>query len=109
VSILVEAAFQHHVWAPRLKEMEKVARLKLLICDIDPSLALERRRKRLLADPNREKFHGETGQGALGNKDMRQGYDPPALNIPTLQVNTTNEYDPDLEAILGFIQQDRKR
>jgi predicted kinase len=103
ITVVIEAAFQHKLWAPRLNELKNVAKLKLLICEVDPLLALERRHQRLLANPNREKFHGEKEKLSLSNTSAQQLYEPPFLDVPTLRVNTTNEYDPKFEMILHFI------
>jgi adenylate kinase family enzyme len=103
ITVVIEAAFQRKLWAPRLNEIKNVAKLKLLICDVDPLLAFERRQRRLLANPNREKFHGEKVKDALSSTNTPQIYDSPSLDVPTLRVNTTNEYDPTFEAILHFI------
>ena len=108
MTVIVEAAFQHKLWAPRLNEISNIANLKLLICDIDPLLALERRQRRLLENPKREKFHGEKVKGEGKNTDAPQISAPPVLDVPILRVNTTNEYDPELETILQFIADDRK-
>jgi predicted kinase len=107
ITVVIEAAFQHKVWVPRLNEIKNVAKLKLLICDVDPSVALKRRQRRLLAKPNREKFHGENMKDIFGGVHAVQIYDPPSLDVPILRVNTTNEYDPKFETILHFIMGER--
>jgi len=108
VTVVIDAAFQHKVWAPRLNEIKNVAKLKLLICNVDPLVAFERRQQRLLANPNREKFHGEKMKVALSNTNAPQIYDPPFLDVPTLRVNTMNQYDPGFETILHFITADSR-
>jgi predicted kinase len=108
VSVIIEAAFQHKIWAPRLNEIKNTAKLKLIICDLDPCLAFERRQRRLLGDPNREKFHGEKVEAASDSTNVPQIYDPPFLDVPTLKVNTTKEYEPSFEMILQFIMDDTR-
>ena len=103
VTVIIEAAFQHRLWAPRLQEIRNAATLKLLICEVDPLLALERWQRRLIANPNRARFHGEKMMVASSNPNVPPRYDPPLLDVPTLRVNTTNEYDPQFETILHFI------
>ena len=109
VTIVIEAAFQHNVWAPRLNEIKDIAKLKLLICDVDPLLAFERRQRRLLANPSRAKFHGEKLAVVSNNPNVLQSYEPPSLDMPTLRVNTTNEYDPKLETLLHFVLDDDRQ
>jgi predicted kinase len=109
VTVVIEAAFQHKVWAPRLYEMRNVAKVELLICSVDPWLALERRQRRLLANPNRVKFHGDKVTVASSSPYASQSYDSPSLDVPTLQVNTTNEYDPKFETIVHFVMEDSRQ
>jgi len=103
VTIAIEAAFQHKVWAPRLNGIKKVAHIKLIICDVDPLVAFERRQQRLRENPDREKFHGEKKKVTAGDASSLETYTPPSVDFPTLWVNTTNEYDPAFEMILKFI------
>jgi len=108
VTVVIEAAFQHKVWAPRLNAIRRLAKLKLLICDIDPLVALERRQRRLLANPDRVKFHGEKMEVPASHSNALQSYAPPVLDVSTLLVNTTNEYVPKFEMILRFIMDDSR-
>jgi predicted kinase len=108
ITIVIEAAFQHKLWAPKLNQTKHIANLKLLICHVAPELAFERWQQRLLENPNREKFHGEKRNVAFRNANPPQLYIPPALGVPTLRVNTTNGYDPKFETIVRFIEDDSK-
>ena len=106
VTIIIEAAFQHKVWAPRLQGIKNMASLKLVICNVDSLLAFERRQRRLLENPNRTRFHGEKMMETSIDPASLQSYDPPSLDFPTLHVDTTNGYEPDFEEILKFVMND---
>jgi predicted kinase len=95
VSIVIEAAFQHKVWASRLNPVLEVAHLRMVLCELDAETALARRAARRLADPERERFHPEPA-GGTGD------YDPPRLEVPTLQVDTSGGYRPAFEDIVEF-------
>lgn len=94
VSVIAEAAFQHRLWAPRLERLQTLAQIRIVVCAIDPSLALSRRVDRAQADPERAAFHPDTM--------LVNAYDPPRLDLPTLTVETANGYDPGFDAIVEF-------
>jgi predicted kinase len=107
VTLVAEAAFQHAVWAPRLQPLSGIARVRIVLCDVDPELARSRHIERGLADPARERFHDDRGVGiARAGGDWRAlpigGWDPPHLDVPTLAVDTSDGYRPHFEAIVAF-------
>ena len=104
ISLIAEAAFQHKRWAPQLEVLQKVSRLRIVVCQITPELAKQRRLQRGLADSAWERFHGDTDirlnrQGAIQPRE----YQPPNLPVPTLHVTTKGGYDPSLEEIAAFL------
>lgn len=100
ISLIAEAAFQHHVWAPRLEALQARARLRLVVCQVDPALAQQRRQKRRQANPDWHRFHGDTDARLYNAK---QAYQPPELPFPTLTVATSNGYAPELADIVSFV------
>lgn len=96
VTVVAEAAFQHKVWAPRLEPLVAVARVRIVLCEVDPERALARRHARGLDDPARVRFHPGPAAGA--------SWDPPRLAVPTLRVDTSDGYRPHLEAIVEFLR-----
>ena len=105
ISLVVEAAFQHKLWAPKLEPLQNLSRMSVLICTVDPILAKARFLERIVADPTRKRFHGD--QSAHREKEGSQAtlgiYDPPRLSTPTLSVDTTDGYRPGIEAIVSFV------
>ena len=101
VSVVAEAAFQHKVWAPRMEPLLVVARVRIVLCDLDPERALARRIARGLADPARARFHpNEAARNRTAGGTV--SYDPPRLDVPTLQVDTSDGYQPAFETIVEF-------
>jgi predicted kinase len=104
VSIVIEAAFQHKVWLPKLTYLAEVASVSLVICTIDAQLARARFIERVQVDPTRERFHGDsaasTAKDGIAASDAQ--YDPPVMDLPTLVVDTTDGYSPTLEQIVAF-------
>jgi predicted kinase len=100
VTVVAEAAFQHKVWEWRLKPLLSVARVRIVLCELDPERALVRRIARGQADPQRAWFH--PNEAAYNRTGGMVSYDPPRLEVPTLRVDTSDGYSPAFEAILEF-------
>jgi predicted kinase len=105
ITLVVEAAFQHHLWAPQLERLSHISQVKIIICTVDPHLARSRFVQRGLSDPNRLRFHGDWGVRAAqeGIELPIVNYDPPLLPIPTLEVDTSDGYHPSLDDIELFL------
>ncbi|MEX0649786.1 MAG: AAA family ATPase [Candidatus Andersenbacteria bacterium] len=102
VSLVAEAAFQHHVWEPQIAKWKETANIFFIICEIDADVAAERHIKRGVEEPKRELYHGDnkvvhfkkTGEVLPAGE-----YTPPSLDVPTLKVSTLDGYAPSLEEI----------
>ena len=107
VSVIIEAAFQHAVWEPRMPKLLEVSYPYVLVCSIDGAMAAKRHVQRGLTDPSREFYHGDTrvavyrATGELGPPDE---YVAPDFNVPTIQVLTASDYSPSLDEIVDRIQ-----
>jgi predicted kinase len=110
VSVVIEAAFQHTVWFPKLTHLAEVASVSLVVCTIDPELARARVIERALADSTRERFHGDSAVYAATAATGTSGgkYDPPEMDLPTLIVDTTDGYTPTLDRIVAFANAGRR-
>ena len=108
ISLVIEAAFQHKVWEQNLRMLIDKANVVIIVCSVDPYLARSRFVERDLADPTRERFHGggedylPKNESDLLHKPIKQ-YNPPKLNVPTLNVDTTDGYEPTLDDIVSYI------
>lgn len=104
ITLIAEAAFQHHLWAPKLEPLQEIASIRIVLCVIDPELARSRHTERSLADPARERFHQDRAvQAAREGRELPIGnYDPPHLNLPMLSVDTSDGYQPAFETIVSF-------
>lgn len=108
ISLVIEAAFQHQVWKQKLRTLIAKARVAIIVCSVDPYLARSRFLERGLADPTRERFHGD-GKDSLPKDESDllripiKQYIPPKLDVPTLKVDTTDGYAPALDDIVSFI------
>jgi predicted kinase len=107
VTLVAEAAFQHHVWAPRLESLRETARVRIVLCEVPPEVARARHVERGLADPTRERFHHDhVVRVARAGGDWRAlpigAYEPPRSGFPTLVVETAAGYRPAFEEIVAF-------
>ena len=99
VTTVAEAAFQDHVWRPRLEPLLDLARLRIVNCIVDPDLALRRIWQRAQDNPLR-RAHADPGP------ERPSG--PPAftrisLDVPSLEVDTADGYRPGLDQIVAFV------
>jgi hypothetical protein len=107
VSVVIEAAFQHKVWAPRMPRIAEVGDPFLVVCSVDGEVAAERHLRRGLDDPNREFYHGDKRVSVYretGAMSPPGDYVAPELNVPTLLVSTEGGYSPTEDEIVGQIQ-----
>jgi predicted kinase len=105
ITLVAEAAFQHHLWAPPLERLSHISQIKIIVCIVDPHLARSRFVRRGLSNPNRLRFHGDWGvHAAQEGLELPIGsYEPPLLPIPTLTVDTSDGYHPNLDGIESFV------
>jgi predicted kinase len=94
VSLVAEAAFQHALWESGLTPLLDRASVRVVHCRTDPAVAWERVERRS-AEPARRAIHGVSAQP--------QGFDPVRLPVPSIEVVTTEGYDPPLEEIVAFV------
>jgi predicted kinase len=97
VTTVAEAAFQDHVWRPRLEPLRELARIKVVQCIVDDAVARDRAEQRTAHDPTR-KAHADADAESL-----RRSFNRLALDVPSIDVDTTKNYVPDLEFIASFV------
>lgn len=99
VTTVAEAAFQHHVWQPRLQPLTRLADLRVLRCSASAEAAFRRVRQRGSDNPLRQ-VHADAWPGAFARE--RAAFRQLALSVPALDVDTTDGYRPDLASIARF-------
>jgi predicted kinase len=105
ISLIAEAAFQHHVWQSRMDALTTSARVCFVICSVDSDIAADRHLQRGLNDPNREFYHGDKRVAVFREQGILEpagDYHPPAFDLPTIEVSTLDGYSPALQAIRDF-------
>lgn len=105
VSIVVECAFRADISGPELAAMTHGADACSVFCRCSPALARERFERRSVADAGRRRAHPDPQILDLMRSDQFPWhlYDPVDLGQRTLTVDTSNGYDPSLDAIEAFV------
>jgi predicted kinase len=99
VTTVAEAAFQDHVWRPRLEPLLDLARLRIVHCAVDDDLAARRIAQRMRDNPPR-RAHADPGpERPLGPR----AFIPISLDAPSIEVDTNDGYRPGLDQIVAFV------
>lgn len=107
ISVVIEAAFQHKVWEPRMPRILELASPLIVLCSADGAVAARRHLQRGLENPNREFYHGDkrvADYRKTGKISPSVSYTAPNFNIPTIQVSTDGQYIPGIDEIVKQIQ-----
>ena len=105
VTVVAEAAFQDKLWRPGLEPLMDLADIRIVHCIFAPSLARERIIRRMTEQPTSRASHfdRELLEQLDSGKLSFESFQPISIPAPSLRVDTTNGYDPDLDHIIGFV------
>ena len=106
VSVVIEAAFQHKVWEPRMPKIVELASPLIVLCSVDEAVAASRHLRRGLENPEREFYHGDERVARYretGEISPPGSYTAPEFDVPTIEVSTDGEYAPCLDEIVGRV------
>jgi predicted kinase len=98
VTHVAEAAFQHANWVRGLEPLRSLAMMRIVRCQVAPEIAQSRAEHRSREQPTRA-AHDDTGHFSV-----KRPFEPIRLDAPTLDVDTTKGYRPDLEAVVAFVR-----
>jgi predicted kinase len=105
VTVVAEAAFQDHVWKPRLEPLSELAQLRIVQCHVDHAVSFERAVRRGAENTHHRRAHGDSTIGKQAEDWARafESFDRLSISAPSLDVDTTDGYAPDLARIVDFI------
>jgi predicted kinase len=105
VTVVAEASFQHAVWEPGLLPVLESASVRIVHCRVDAAVAWERIARRADETAARRAVHGDYSllEPFDRFKESFESFDPISLAVPSLEVDTTEGYDPTAEEILAFV------
>ena len=107
ISVVIEAAFQHEVWEPRMPKILELACASIILCSADDAVAARRHLQRGVENPNREFYHGDNRVAhyrETGEVLAPENYAEPKFKVPTIQVSTDGEYIPCIDEIVKQIK-----
>ncbi len=96
VTLVAEAAFQHRLWVQGLEDVRQLADLKIVRCSVPELVARARQEQRLLAQSTR------AAHADAQHLTQAAPFDPIHLDAPTLDVDTSDGWRPDLPTIADF-------
>ena len=103
VTTVAEAAFQDHVWRPRLESIRGLARIRIVHCVTDADVAFARAVRRGHDDPLR-RAHADPGPGDAAEQRRRHhAFNRVSVAAPSLEVDTTHGYRPGLTQVVSFV------
>jgi predicted kinase len=105
VTLVAEASFQHPLWEPGLRPVLESARVRIIHCRVDAAVARERMIRRADEAAARRTIHGDYSllEPFERFRETFDSFEPIALPVPSLQVDTTDGYDPAVEEIVAFL------
>jgi len=99
VTVVADAFFPEELWKSQIAKLLPIARINLVVCDVEDDVALERLEQRRNADPYWDEFHNQP----VNQKLMPLArYKLPELGVPRLIVSCRGEYRPEIESIFQF-------
>jgi predicted kinase len=104
VSVVAEAAFQDKLWRPELERFADTADIRVIACTVDPVVAHERILRRFDDEPGARAAHADTAllHDRAAGSQTHDSFVHISLSVPTLRVDTTDGYRPELEQIAAF-------
>ena len=101
VSVVAEAAFQDPLWRRGLEPLAGLAELRIVQCVVDPSVARTRIGARRAAEPGRAAHAEILNLDALD--EAYASFQRLSIAAPSVEVDTTDGYVPDVAAIAAFV------
>jgi predicted kinase len=103
VTTVAEAAFQDRVWRPRLAPLRRLAQLRIVQCSVDANVAWARIKQRQQDYPLRRAHADAEINDVAAHALSHNGFDRVSLDAPSIDVDTTDGYQPEISDIIAFV------
>ena len=98
VTVVAEAAFQDRLWRQGLEPLSELSQLRVVQCAAADDVVRQRLDRVRPAHGDRSQF----AQAALAGEPPFAGFERLSLPVPSIFVDTTYGYAPDLPSIVAF-------
>jgi predicted kinase len=104
VTTVADAAFQDHVWRAGLEPLSGLAQLRIVHCVTASEVAFRRAIRRSEDNPVRQ-VHADPGpdRDLVGFVRERDAFNRISMDAPSIEVDTTSGYRPELAKIVAFV------
>ena len=102
VTVVAEAAFQNHVWAPQLEPLIGIADIRVVQCHADPDAV----RNRFIERGSRT-AHADDSWLVDWERRFSE-FERLTLDVPSIDVDTTDGYAPSIEQLVAFLNDGRR-
>ncbi|WP_245549189.1 AAA family ATPase [Nocardia exalbida] len=104
VTVVAEAAFQDKLWRPNLLPLAEIADIRIIHCTAPTALIHQRITDRAAADPHRHAHNDSDLLASItaAGQSPIEAFDSVRLDVPALTVDTSDGYQPGLDAITQF-------
>ncbi len=103
VTTVAEAAFQDRLWGPGLRPLAGLADIRIVHCQVPAGVAWGRVRHRLGANPTRRAHADAYLVDRIAHAAGHDGFDRLRLDVPELEVETSDGYRPGLDEVVAFV------
>ena len=103
VTVVAEAAFQDERWRLGLEPLTGLAELRIIHCTVSDAVARERIARRLADEPSRAAHPDNELLATREAEGPCKPFQRISIAAPSLDVDTTDGYAPELAGILTFI------
>jgi hypothetical protein len=103
VTTVAEAAFQDRLWRPGLAPLRDFARIRIVHCVVAADVARARVRRRWDDSPLRRAHGGSSLVDPVAYALGHNGFDRVSVDVPWIEVDTTDGYEPGLDRVVAFI------
>jgi predicted kinase len=107
VTTVAEAAFQDRLWRPSLQPLGGLADIRVVHCQVLAETAWARIQRRQDENPRRrahaDAYLTDQHVHSLGH----HGFDRVQLDVPEIEVDTSDDYRPALDEIVAFVNAGR--
>ncbi|WP_200301841.1 AAA family ATPase [Streptomyces adelaidensis] len=105
VTVVAEAAFQDRLWRPNLQPLADLAQIRVIRCATPAAIAHDRIVQRAEENGHRS-AHGDHDllEAIAAGDHSLESFVPISMDVPTLTVDTSNGYAPDIKHISAFVR-----